>query len=160
MTSTETVHASGIIPASPANIYAAWLDGEHHTAMTGGAATCEPGVGGRFTAWDGYIEGKNLELAQDRRIVQSWRSSEFPKQAADSRLIVLFEKVTDGTRVTIVHTEIPAGQGKSYESGWDDHYLAPMKKHFAAKNKGAKKQAVKKKPVKKKPAKKQAAKKR
>jgi activator of HSP90 ATPase len=137
--STETVHVTDVIPATARAIYTAWIDGDQHTAMTGGGATSDPRVGGEFTAWDDYIVGRHLELAPGRRIVQSWRSTEFPGAAPDSRLIVCLDRAEGGTRVTIVHTDIPAGQGAQYESGWKDHYLKPMKRWFRARAKPARK---------------------
>ncbi len=100
--------------------------------MTGGAATSEPEVGGACTAWDGYIEGRYLELESPRRIVQTWRTSEFPSDAPDSRLEVRLEAVEGGTRITFVHAGIPEGQGSSYEQGWVDHYLEPMAANLAS----------------------------
>jgi uncharacterized protein YndB with AHSA1/START domain len=129
----ESFAVSDLIPASPERVYSAWLDGAAHSAMTGGAATCEPRIGGRFTAWDGYIEGTTLEIDPGRkRIVQSWRSADFPEGAGDSRLEVVFESEGGGTRLTIRHSEIPEGQGSDYEQGWREHYFTPMRKYFSA----------------------------
>jgi citrate lyase beta subunit/uncharacterized protein YndB with AHSA1/START domain len=116
---------------SPEALYDAWLDAATHAAMTGGEATSEARVGGRYTAWDGYIEGTHLELDPPRRIVQSWRSSDFPVDAPDSTLELTFEAIDEGTRLTLRHKNIPAGQGASYEDGWEAHYFAPMRAHFA-----------------------------
>ncbi len=127
---TETIHATGTVRAKPKAVYEAYLDAATHAAMTGADATSEPLVGGSFTAWDGYISGRHLELHPVRRIVQSWRTSEFPAEAGDSRLIVLFDEDPAGTRVTFVHTDIPAGQGSQYETGWHTYYLAPMQRYF------------------------------
>ena len=66
-----------IIPASPADVYASWLDGKTHAAMTGAHAEGKAQVGTIFQAWDGYIHGRNLELVENQKIVQSWRTSEF-----------------------------------------------------------------------------------
>jgi uncharacterized protein YndB with AHSA1/START domain len=128
--SLESIRVSAVIPASAERIYEAWLDSEEHSAFTGGKATVESGVGGRHTAWDGYIEGQTLELEPARRIVQSWRSLDFPPDAQPSRVEVLFAEVPGGTEVTVVHTEIPVGQGEQYEEGWVDHYFKPMAQYF------------------------------
>jgi uncharacterized protein YndB with AHSA1/START domain len=127
----ETIEVTALLPASPERIYRAWLDDQEHTAFTGGRATVEPHVGGRHTAWDGYVEGLNLELVPGQKIVQSWRSSEFPPGALHSRLEVRLEPADGGTRITIVHSDIPEGQGKQYEQGWRDHYFVPMASYFA-----------------------------
>ena len=65
------------LPATPQAVYDAWLDSAAHSAMTGSKAKIGNSVGERYTAWDGYIAGKTLELAPGRRIVQSWRTTEF-----------------------------------------------------------------------------------
>ena len=121
---------SAIIPAKPADIYKAWLSTKGHTAMTGSAAKINGNVGGKFSAWDGYIFGKTLDLTSDQRIVQAWRTSEFPDDAPDSRLEVLLEEAKSGTKVTFIHTELPKGQAASYRLGWEDFYFKPMKEYF------------------------------
>ena len=133
VTMTESIQVSAVLPASPQRIYKAWLNGKEHTAFTGGGATVDPKVGGRHTAWDGYIEGTTLELEPFRRIVQSWRSTEFPADAVDSRLEVLLEKVEGGTRITLNHSNIPDGQGEQYKDGWVESYFDPMQAYFARK---------------------------
>ena len=72
-----------------------------------------------------------LELDPPRRIVQSWRTTEFPEGSPDSRLEVLLEPDGAGTRLTLVHTEIPDGQGARYEEGWKENYFTPMKAYFS-----------------------------
>ncbi len=98
--------------------------------MTGSPANVDGKAGGKFSAWDGFIFGTTLELTPDQRIVQAWRTSEFPVEAPDSRLEVLLEEVTGGTKVTLVHSNLPEGQAESYRQGWDDFYFKPMKEYF------------------------------
>ncbi len=121
---------SAWMPASPAQIYQAWLSSEGHTAMTGSPAWVEPGIGGKFSAWDGYISGTTLELDPERRILQSWRTTEFPENSPDSRLEVLLATEGRGTRITLNHSEIPEGQAEDYLQGWQDYYFAPMAEYF------------------------------
>ncbi len=136
----EEIRVSSLIQASPNAIYGAWLDERKHSAFTGSRATVEPWVGGRHTAWDGYIEGVLVELDTGRRIVMTWRSTEFPAEAPDSSLEVCLDPVAGGTKVTIVHTQIPDGQADQYKQGWRSHYLDPMKRFFG--KPGAMKAAV------------------
>jgi uncharacterized protein YndB with AHSA1/START domain len=128
---TDQIEIARILPATPEQIYAAWLDADAHGAMTGGPATVESTeVGGRFTAWGGYIDGSHLALEPARRIVQSWRSDDFPPEALDSRLEVLLEPAPGGTRITLRHTDLPEGHGPGLLEGWDEHYLEPMRRYF------------------------------
>jgi len=124
----ETISVSRVIPASPHRIYEAWLDGDEHGKMIGSTASYEGD--GRFTAWDGYIAGQTLEQHPHWKIVQAWRTTEFPDGSPDSRITVLLEPEDAGTRVTIRHEDIPEGQGQSYETGWQDHYFDPMTSYF------------------------------
>jgi uncharacterized protein YndB with AHSA1/START domain len=127
----ESFEISATIPATPERVYKAWLTGKEHAAMTGGGATGSARVGGKFTAWDGYIEGKNLELEANKRIVQSWRTSEFSDSDPDSRLEITLTPTKTGTKLTLRHSGIPDGQAASYKPGWKDHYFDPMKEYFA-----------------------------
>jgi len=128
----ETIELSTILPVSPEKLYRAWMDSAEHTAFTGGAAIIEPQVGGAFSAWDGYIQGVTLVLEPYRRIVQTWRSSDFPEASADSRLEVLLDEVQAGTKLTLIHSEIPDGQGEEYRQGWVENYFNPMEEYFSS----------------------------
>ncbi len=127
---SENVRVTTIIAADPQTIYEAWLDSEAHAAMTGSAASSDAQVGGEYSAWDGYISGRYLELEPSRRIVAAWRSSKFPPEAPDSLLEVILQEVPEGTELVLVHTELPEGQSESYEQGWSEFYFEPMKRHF------------------------------
>ncbi len=136
---TDAILLSRILPATPAQVYAAWLDAAEHSAMTGSPATIESAeVGGRFTAWDGYIDGSFVALEPGVRIVQSWRSDDFPADALDSLLDVRLEPAPGGTRVTLRHGDLPEGQGPALLEGWVEFYLEPMARYFDRGRKGAK----------------------
>ena len=127
---TESIQVSGVINASPDRIYHAWLDSSEHSSMTGGRAEVDPMIGGQFTCWNGTIHGTTVELEPGRRIVQRWRSDEFPAESPDSRLEVLLEPTDSGTRVTFLHSDIPEGQASQLEEGWQKYYLDPMSSYF------------------------------
>lgn len=120
---------STVIAASPEAIYDAWLDSESHSRMTGGLARVSAEMGAEFEAWDGYIHGRNLALERGKRIVQSWRTSEFDASEADSQIEVTFQPSEGGTKVTIRHTNLPS-HGTQYEQGWVEAYFQPMKEYF------------------------------
>ncbi len=121
---------SDFFPASADRIYNAWLDSEGHTRMTGSPAETSPELGAEFSAWEGYITGRNLELEPGKRIVQAWRTTEFQAAEADSLIEVTLEPSEAGTRVTIHHSRLPA-HGTQYQQGWIDHYFTPMKEYFS-----------------------------
>lgn len=128
---TDSFRVFDVMPTTPERVYQAWLNSAEHTSMTGGKATIDPATGA-FTAWDGYIRGTTLEADPSRRIVQSWRSEEFPEGSGDSRIELILEVAEGGTMLTLIHTDIPEGQGAAYQQGWHDHYFVPMKSYFVA----------------------------
>jgi len=119
------------LPASPEAIFQAWLSSKGHSAMTGSPAEVEPGDTGAFKAWDGYIWGKTLEVEPHVRILQAWRTSEFPEGSPDSLVAIHLKAIDGGTELTLAHTQIPEGQGNSYRQGWQDFYFTPMQAYFS-----------------------------
>jgi uncharacterized protein YndB with AHSA1/START domain len=122
------------IPASPEQIYEAWLDSIGHSEMTGGEATMSEEVGAAVTAWDGYISGRNLELIPGERIVQSWRTTEFADNDEDSIITVVLQEAGDGTLLTLEHSNVPDTHKSYEEGGWHANYFEPMVAYFAALN--------------------------
>ena len=117
-------------PAPVARLYEAWLSSECHAAMTGADARVSDAPRGAFEAWGGYIRGTNIELEQNRRILQAWRTTQFTPEEGDSRLEILFEQEGDGTRVTLHHSDLPE-HGDAYLQGWKQHYFEPMQAWLA-----------------------------
>jgi len=97
--------------------------------MTGGEADCSDQEGAGFTAWDGYITGKNLKLTPHRKIVQRWRTAEFKNHDEDSEITVELEGTNEGCTLILTHRNIPEGQ-PDYQQGWIDNYFVPMKAYF------------------------------
>jgi len=127
---TATITQKIVLPASPEEVYDAIVDAKQHSAFTGSKATSDPEVGGKFTAWDGYISGRHLELERGKRIVQEWSTSEWPSDYPPSRLEFTFREVKSGTELTMVHSNVPEEQADDYRQGWIDNYWELMKDYF------------------------------
>ena len=127
---SEIIQISEVFPVSAKRLFDAWLNSNEHSNFIGGDAEIRPIIGSKFSIWNGYITGTNLTIQPYGRIVQSWRSTDFPKGALDSKLEILFEKAGNGTRITLIHTRLPAAKVKDFEKGWIDYYFKPMKKYF------------------------------
>jgi activator of HSP90 ATPase len=118
---------------SPKVLYEIFLDSKKHTEATGGKAVANARVGGSYSAWDGYIKGKNLALIPGRLIVQTWRAADFKSTDHDSILVLSFEKAHSGTLLTMTHTAVPGKQADHFKTGWFKHYWTPIKKYLAEK---------------------------
>jgi activator of HSP90 ATPase len=126
----KTITQKVVLPAEPADVYQAFVNARTHAAVTGAAATGSARVGGRFTAWDGYITGVHRELVKGRRIVQDWTTTQWPDGAGPSQVEFSFKAVKGGTEIRMVHSNVPAEQADSYRQGWIDYYWEPLKAYF------------------------------
>jgi activator of HSP90 ATPase len=121
------------IHAKAETIYKAWLSSAGHSDLTGSPAKIDGAVDGDFAAWDGYIQGMFLELEENKRILQAWRTAVFPSEAEDSIVEILLEESHGKTKLTLNHSNIPEGQADSYKTGWEDFYFKPMREYFEGK---------------------------
>jgi uncharacterized protein YndB with AHSA1/START domain len=127
----EALRVTSTIPVAPTTLYFAWIDSDHHSSMTGATAKIDPVVGAKYSTCNGYVTGKLVILDLGRRIVMSWRTTDFPRDAADSRVEVHFETLGASTRILILHTEIPEGQSEKYKALWNEKYITPMRAYFS-----------------------------
>jgi len=126
----KTIKQEVIVPATPVEVCEAFMDAKKHSPFTGSRAACDPRVGGEFTAWDGYISGKNLELEKGKRIIQEWVTTDWPEEYPPSRLALNFKAVKEGTEISMIHSEVPAEQADDIEQGWIDFDWEPLKEYF------------------------------
>jgi activator of HSP90 ATPase len=125
----KTLRQSVIIPAMPQQVYEALMDSKLHAAFTGDTAKISREVGGKISAWGGYISGKNLSLVANKKIVQEWRASDWPKGVI-SKATFNLAKAGSGTKLTFVQVGLPADQYEEIKQGWIDYYWKPLKDYF------------------------------
>ncbi len=126
---SKTVKQTVTIKADPHEVYEALMDEKKHSAFTGGDAIVSRKVGGKFSAWGGDIEGKNLELEPDKKIVQSWRNSDWEEGVFSTATFSLVG-VDKGTRLTFIQTGVPDEHFEDIKQGWKDYYWTPMKEYL------------------------------
>ena len=129
----EAIEQSVYMPASPEEVYDALVDAEKHSEFTGSQATCDPRVGGAFSAWDGYISGRHLQLDRGKKIVQEWKTTEWPLDYPPSLLEFGLRERGEGTLLIMKHSKVPAEQADSYRQGWTEHYWEPLRQFFEEK---------------------------
>jgi len=126
-----TIEQTVFFEAPPGEVYDALLDPKKHTEFTGSPATTSARKGATFTAWEGYITGKNLELVKGKKIVQEWKTTEWPDGYPASRLELTLAAKKGGTELKMVHSKVPAEQVASYTGGWKSAYWDPLKAYLA-----------------------------
>lgn len=127
---TKTIKEKVLIQAKPEEVYNVFLNARKHSEFTGLKATCNPKVGGKFTAWNGYIFGKTIRLEKGKKIAQHWQTTEWLEGYPWSTVEFSFKKKGDGTELTLVYSKVPKEQADSYREGWKDYYWKPLQKYF------------------------------
>jgi len=124
-----TIHQEVDYKVNPARIYEALLDAKRFSAFTSFAAEIQPQPGGSFKLFGGRIEGRNIELALNRRIVQAWREASWP---AGFYSIAKFELVArnSGTRIVFDQTGIAEDDWGHLNEGWPLRYWDPLRKYL------------------------------
>jgi len=123
---TKTIHQSVIIKANPHEIYEMLMDSEKHSRMIGDEAKISREIGGRVSAWGDYVDGVNLELVPDRKIVQKWRASDWPSGHYSTATFEL-QETEDATELVFTQKDVPEDFCEGISQGWWDYYWTPMK---------------------------------
>ena len=118
-----------ILKASPHELYEAILDPKMHSQFTGSKATNDRKIGGKFTADDGYAFGKNIKLEKDKKIVQSWATTDFPDTFTE--ITFEFNKKGSSTELVFTQTGVPDKSYKEISDGWKEFYWKPLKEMFS-----------------------------
>lgn len=108
------------------------MDSKKHAAFTGAAAKIGREVGDRFSAYDGYIEGTNVALVRNKKIVQMWRGNDWP-EGEYSKVTFKLNKIGGGTHLSFRQSGVPDNQYKAIKQGWIDFYWEPMRKMLEGK---------------------------
>jgi activator of HSP90 ATPase len=123
------IHQEVDFKASPARIYEALLDGKQFSAFTGRPAEIKPEAGGSVKLFGGLIEGRNIELAPNKRIVQAWREASW---APGYYSLVKFELNPHGagTHLVFDQTGIADSDWGHLNEGWPLRYWEPLRKYL------------------------------
>ncbi len=130
--SLTSLHQEIVLEAPPGRVFNILLDSKQFAACTGMPAVIDPNPGGTFKTFGGLIEGRNIEIVSDSRIVQAWRPASWEPGMYS---IAHFElKPTgNGTALTLDHTGFHEGDFDHLDAGWHMRYWDPLKKYLASK---------------------------
>jgi activator of HSP90 ATPase len=139
----EAIHQEPVFQASRKRVYEALTDAAQFgkvvqlsAAMQGGgmktgaapvAVSREPG--GAFSAFGGYVTGRQVELVPNERIVQVWRAGSWDAGSYSIARFVLVEQGAE-TKIKFDHTGFPKGQAEHLAEGWRVNYWEPLAKYL------------------------------
>lgn len=116
-----------IIPAEPEEVYTAITNSFTIELWSGYSAIMDSNIGTEFSLWDGDITGKNLEIVENKKIVQEWYFGDQPEKSIVT--INIFEN-KKGTQVELIHQNIPDEDYENIVEGWNEYYFGAIKAFF------------------------------
>ncbi len=129
---TPSIQQSVEFDATPETLYEMYMDSKQHTQATGAPAKFSRKVGGAFTAFGGQLKGRTLLLIQNQMIVQTWRADMWKKTDPDSILVLQFSKTKTGSRIDLVHVNVPEYDHQGVTEGWHHYYWEPWRVYLEA----------------------------
>ena len=119
---------------SPEKIYETYTSAEEHERATGQPASIDAREGGEFSAYDGYLTGKFINLIPGRLIVQYWRSGHFKDTDPDSILTIAFRKNEFGAaEMELLLTHYPDHLDYNDNTAWNNFYVEPFRAYLNGK---------------------------
>ncbi len=115
------------------SLFELYINARKHSLVTGSPAKISEKAGSSFTAFDGYITGKNIMILKNKLIVQLWRGSDWAKKDADSVFMISLDQNGKDAVLNMVHANVPDKQEADLSKGWKDFYWKPWKKYLAGK---------------------------
>jgi len=112
---------------SPERVYQFLADARLHSRLTGQKAVISKHIGGRFTTHRGYISGIVVDLVQGRRIVQAWRTKDFPVGAYSMAAFELTRARDGGTELILTHRGVPKALIPAIEKHWKTIYWSRLR---------------------------------
>ena len=122
---TKDIRQTVTFKAGAHAVYELLMDSKKHSELASDEAKVSRKIGGKFNI-GGYIEGVNLELIPDEKIVQSWRYEDWP-EGHFSKATFSFKEEAGKTRMTFTQIGVPVQFYEDIKQGWIDYYWTPMK---------------------------------
>jgi activator of HSP90 ATPase len=128
---TKSIRQTSTFNATPDIIYNLIMDEKKHAEITGSKASISREADGKFSVFDGYCQGYNIELVEGKKIVQAWHFDEdgWPDNHFS---ICYFELEGDGekTRLKFLQTNVPEHTVQSLKDGWKEYYWNGIKSYL------------------------------
>lgn len=125
-----TIQQDVTINATPDAVYEVLTNAEKFSEMSGGRpAEISSDVGGEVSLFGGVISALNIELVPGERLVQTWRSADWP---AGVHSIIRFELSAKGpgTKLRFTQSGHPKEAAAHLSEGWNQMYWGPMNALF------------------------------
>jgi activator of HSP90 ATPase len=125
---TKSIKQTINFKAAPKQVFDMLMNAKIHSAFTSADAEISKSAKGKFSTYDGYCHGYNIELIPGEKILQAWHFAEdgWPEDHF-SVCTFLLEPNPTGTKLKFEQTDIPEHKVIALSNGWKEFYWEPMK---------------------------------
>lgn len=120
----QSLSKNYVINASIENVWKGLTDVKTIEKWSGSRCVMSDQENTEFKLWDGDIWGKNTKVVKERVLEQEWYGGKWEKPS-----IVVFNLTSKkgATILSLIHHDIPQNEVESFNSGWEDYYIGPLK---------------------------------
>ncbi|VVB79012.1 Activator of Hsp90 ATPase -like protein [uncultured archaeon] len=126
----KTIKQTVVFNASANDLYEYLVNSRKLSNITGAKASNTQKIGGKFSAWDDYIFGTNVELVPGKKIVQKWACADFPEKHFSDVTFELKSKGPKQTELIFTQVNVPDELFEDLSAGWNDFYWEPIKDYI------------------------------
>ncbi|PGH02057.1 hypothetical protein GX51_04869 [Blastomyces parvus] len=130
---TVTVTATDEFRTTAEELYATFTDPQRIAAFTRAAPRRFDGakVGGKFSIFDGNVDGEYVKLESPTLIVQKWRLAQWPEGHYSTQEIKFDQNDVDRvTNMRVKWDGVPVGQEDVVKRNWEGYYVRSIKQTF------------------------------
>lgn len=113
--------------AAPKDVFNALTNKKMLEIWTGEPVEMGLEPGSVFSLWGGSISGINLEIEENKKIVQQWF---FDEEDEKSIVTIKIHPHKKGASVELKHTNIPDEAYGNISVGWDEDYFGALSELF------------------------------
>lgn len=112
------------------DLYEYLINAKKLSNIIGGKVSNPGKIKGKFSAYDEYIFGENIELIPGKKIVQTWSCLDYPN-GQFSKLTIVFKKKTDKTcEIDFILENVPDELYEDIDMLWNEMYFDPIKDYL------------------------------
>jgi uncharacterized protein YndB with AHSA1/START domain len=118
----KTIKQRARFKLAPDQVYRLLTDSKQHSKLTGQKAVIGNKVGSAFSTHGGRVKGIVVDLVPGKRVVQAWRSNDFPVGAYSMAAFELSPTHDGGTQLVLTHRGVPKALIPEVEADWRTTY--------------------------------------
>ncbi|MEM0465553.1 MAG: SRPBCC domain-containing protein [Candidatus Pacearchaeota archaeon] len=112
------------------DFYEYFINPKKLSKIIGGKVVNSMKVPGKFSSYDNYIKGENIELLPGSKIVQNWTCVDFPDKHFSKVTINIKKKTDKSCEIELIQENVPDDLYEDISLLWNEFYWDPIKDYL------------------------------